>query len=534
MSCMTSADDEPPHHGSRTLTGARGLYLVVAGPDGTGKTTVVEGLVREVLAGPVQLLHHRPHVLGGRTTDRGPVTEPHLTAPYPRWLSTSKLVFLFLDHLVGWLVKVRPWLRRGGDVVLERGWWDLAVDPLRYRLQPSPRLVNLLGRLLPRPDLTVVLGGNATVIADRKGELSPAETTRQLDAWASVVRSSRRTILVDATDPEDRVLARIRDATRGRERGQRWVALPKPTAPRWYLPSSPARASVTALQLYQPVTTRGRLGWEAARVVAAFGGFRLLARGQATPPPEVLEVLAPHTPPGTRIAVARGNHVGRNTALLLDGHSGRALAFAKIARDADGASVLAAEAAIGEHLRAFLPADLHAPALLHANPGLLVFEAVIGQPRSRPWWLPPDVAFMLGRLHRAGGRTDGLGPAHGDCAPWNLLRTERGWFLVDWAEGRTDAPPFEDVFHYLVQAHALLGRPRRQEAMAAFAGRGRSGAIVRAYAAGADLAFEDALALAPSYLERSSVGLDTGQPDGRKGSLARKALLRDLRDTVRP
>jgi hypothetical protein len=140
---------------------------------------------------------------------------------------------------------------------------------------------------------------------------------------------------------------------------------------------------------------------------------------------------------------------------------------------------------------------------------------------------------MLGRLHRAGGRTDGLGPAHGDCAPWNLLYTKRGWFLVDWAEGRVDAPPFEDVLHFLVQAHALLGRPTRREVVAAFAGEGRSGAVVRAYAAGAGLAVRDALAWAPRYLERSSVGLDPSQRDGRDGSKARRALLHDLRNTAR-
>jgi hypothetical protein len=231
--------------------------------------------------------------------------------------------------------------------------------------------------------------------------------------------------------------------------------------------------------------------------------------------------------------VAHGSHGGRTTAMLLDGHSGRALAFAKIARDAAGASVLEAEAALGEQLRAFLPPALHAPALLHAETGLLVFEAVIGQPRARPWWLPPGVAFMLGQLHRAGAGLDGLGPTHGDCAPWNLLHTKTGWFLVDWAEARVDAPPFEDVFHFLVQAHALLGRPTRREVVAAFAGEGRSGAVVRAYAAGAGLAVRDALAWAPRYLERSSVGLDPSQRDGRDGSKARRALLHDLRNTAR-
>jgi thymidylate kinase len=512
---------------------ARGLYVVVAGPDGSGKSTVVEGLIEGVLSGQVQLLHHRPRVLGTRTAHVGVVTEPHAAAPYPRALSTSKLLFVYLDHLLGWWLKIRPWLRNGGDVVMERGWWDLAVDPLRYRLRPSPALVRALGRMLPSPDLTLLLVGDADVVAARKEELTPAETARQLSAWRALPTAATRAVEIDVSMPIDQVHAVVRDAIVRSKDPQRWVVLPRASAPRWYLPSGPARTAVSGLAIYHPVNNRGRVGWEATRLFAAVGGFRVLAHRGSKPPDEVLQLLAPHLPPGVCVAVAGGSHRGRYTALILDERTGVAIAFAKIVRDPDGPAALGAEAVASERFAPLLPTGLRAPRLLERSENVLLFEAMAGVPRPDPWSLPPEVAFLLGRFHAAGATGDGLGPAHGDCAPWNLLRSREGWILVDWAEARSDAPPFEDVFHFLVQAHTLLGRPTRGKLVTALTGEGRPGSVMLAYAKGAGLSIENVPALAESYLERSAARLDVDRRDGRDGLRVREALLRDLRKPAR-
>ena len=63
---------------------------------------------------------------------------------------------------------------------------------------------------------------------------------------------------------------------------------------------------------------------------------------------------------------------------------------------------------------------------------LLLLEAVEWSPRLRPWVLPSEVAFALGRAFAASADGGDRGMAHGDFAPWNLLRTSDGWVLVDW------------------------------------------------------------------------------------------------------
>lgn len=189
----------------------RGRFIVIAGPDGIGKSSLSTALVERLISTghPVRHFHHRLRALPASAASRRPTTEPHALSPYPMWLSTAKVLYLFADEFLGWLVKVRPFRLRGGWVVVERGWWDLAVDPLRYRISPRERLVVSLGRLLRGPDLTIILNAREKVIQTRKTELGPEELTRQLRRWRSVAKDIPRAELVDASQPIEAIVDSI-------------------------------------------------------------------------------------------------------------------------------------------------------------------------------------------------------------------------------------------------------------------------------------------------------------------------------------
>jgi len=198
-----------PSRGVALSPSQRGLTVTVAGPDGAGKTTFCNALTTGVLAGrDVRRIHHRFGVLpvrGGTTADP---SQPHAQAPYPRGVSEAKVFALFFDSLAGWLVQARPFTRRGGCLIIERGWWDLAVDPARYRLRPCPRLVRALGRLLPRADLLIVLEGPPELLVTRKAECSEAELARQVRAWRDCVPSRQPRVYLDVSLPLDDVVSR--------------------------------------------------------------------------------------------------------------------------------------------------------------------------------------------------------------------------------------------------------------------------------------------------------------------------------------
>jgi thiamine kinase-like enzyme len=134
----------------------------------------------------------------------------------------------------------------------------------------------------------------------------------------------------------------------------------------------------------------------------------------------------------------------------------------------------------------------------------------------------------MGAFFRSGAGAEQLGPAHGDFAPWNLLRTGQGWVLVDWEEARDRDRPAFDLFHYLFMAHQNLAAFSRQDFLDGLEGKGRIGRAVAAYAEGADLRDIDLRELLIFYLRSSGQRLDLASPDGRSDYRARQRLLNVL------
>jgi hypothetical protein len=513
-----------------------GFTLLIVGPDGAGKSTLARRLP-DVCAGPFRRslhLHWRPGVLPslGRLagSDAPEPTNPHGKSLHGRIISIAALGYYWADFLIGSWIRLAPTRVRSGLVVMERGWWDIAVDPTRYRMQVPAQLVRLLGHLLPRPDLVLVLTAPEHVVSERKRELAPEEIRRQTDAWkVALPRRFERTEL-DGSASIDDVAARARDEIFARlsrravrRLGAGWTAIPP--SHRWLFPRGPRAATGAALSIYQPVTRRGRVGWGAARLAARAGAFRLLPRGDA-PPARVREAIARFVPRGATLAMMKANHPGRHVVAIVDQY-GRTSAIAKVADDDEGRERLRAEAESLDRLAPYISPPVTVPRVIAHEQGVLVLESVAWRPRPVPSMLPIDVARACGLLYRRTASADGSGgAAHGDLAPWNVLRTETGWTLVDWEDASEGAPPFTDVLHYLVQAHALLRRPTRRDLLASVrTGRGTDGAAIRVYALAAGVAAGVAFGELRAYLERTLPTLDPDTRDGRRGIRARRALL---------
>ena len=513
--------EDAPAGGGR----ARGRWLVVAGPDGVGKTTLAHALLEAL--GPARALHvhHRFGVLPRSAANRRPTTEPHAVPPYPRWLAGLKVAYLYLDHVFGWVTRVQPARRSGRWVVHERGWLDIAVDPRRYRLEGVGGLVSLLTRVAPRPDLTLVLDAPAAVMHARAPELGLEELERQRLAWRTLAPRHGPTRWLDSREPvEQLVVAALAAFDPARAGATRWARLPPLGRARWTIPVWPPRVALAALAVYQPMTPHGLLGWSAARVVARCGG--LVPFGRREPPPEQA-ALVPRTQADAVVAVASGTRPGRSVALVID-RGGVAVALAKRRTDPGGPAALAREAEMVARFGPLLPAGTVAPRILSEEDGMLVFEPASWRPRLRPWLLPMPVAAALGTFYRAAGGGPLGGPAHGDCAPWNLMRVEGGWMLLDWADATLEATPFLDPLHYLVQAHALLGRPSAATIVEGLAGAGWIGEALRAYATAAGLDPAAARQCCLDYLTGSLPTMDLARADGRRGAVARRRLLAAL------
>jgi hypothetical protein len=96
-------------------------------------------------------------------------------------------------------------------VLFDRYFADILADPLRYRISGVRRLAQWLQRLIPQPDLYLVLLASSESILDRKQEVSTAEIERQLHDYAQWAAGEPRATLVSSDggiqDTQSRILA---------------------------------------------------------------------------------------------------------------------------------------------------------------------------------------------------------------------------------------------------------------------------------------------------------------------------------------
>jgi hypothetical protein len=444
-----------------------GLFVLVMGPDGSGKSTLASSL--PTMCGDLFRRHHhwhwRPGLLPrpGAVVRHAPVdpSTPHARAPRSRPASWLLVGYYWADWLLGGFLWIWPLRVRAGLLVNERGWWDMLVDPRRYRLQGTTRLARLLGRLVAHPDLALVLEAPPELLLTRKAEVDRTEISRQATAFGISLPSRVRTTRVDVSDPIHDVQGQAREhllrelecrAVAGLGAG--WSKLPGDRDGRLLVPRGTRHAAREAMRIRPPRNLPEAIAWHAARVLGSLGAFRLLPRG-AAPPKAVRQAVAAYLPSRGTLAVLGADDRGIHVALIVD-DSGRCHGVARVATSDGGTDALDREAQAIRRLGQLLSPPLSAPMVLDHEPGMLLLQAAQWRPRLRVRQMDEEVAAGLGRFFGA-GREHANGPAHGNCTPWTLLPTRDGWVLLDWSQASASMPPFYDLVHYILRTRAVRG-----------------------------------------------------------------------------
>jgi len=102
-------------------------------------------------------------------------------------------------------------LARSTLVLNDRHFVDILVDRKRYRYGGPLWLLHLIWRVIPKPDLIIVLDASPQVLQARKQEVSFEETARQRNAYLSLARTLKNGQVVDASQPLERVAGEVSD-----------------------------------------------------------------------------------------------------------------------------------------------------------------------------------------------------------------------------------------------------------------------------------------------------------------------------------
>jgi thymidylate kinase len=229
------------YHRARNRLSPEGLFLSVSGPDGSGKTTVINAVIAALDQlygnGSVAYGHFRPSLLpriaevARATRSLDSVDEdysrPHRATPSGLAGSLLRLAYYGADYVLGYAARVRPILIRRRIALFDRYYYDMIGDPGRSRISLPRGLLRVAACVLPLPHLAFFIRVSPEIAFSRKQELSLCAIAKLNERYDTLVRQGLL-IAIDNDQHPALAVARIVDTVVERRdarsrRRLRWV-----------------------------------------------------------------------------------------------------------------------------------------------------------------------------------------------------------------------------------------------------------------------------------------------------------------------
>lgn len=164
----------------------KGFSIGFTGPDGAGKTTVINAIIKELsqVYSNIPLFHFRPRIIPNlgeaayKTKLKSEVdldySNPHRGVHTSKINSFMRLLYYSIDYIIGYFLKTRPFLVKRSVVIFDRYFTDIISDSRRSMIFLKPKVLYWFGKLfIPKLDFNILLTAHKNTILMRKQELTP-------------------------------------------------------------------------------------------------------------------------------------------------------------------------------------------------------------------------------------------------------------------------------------------------------------------------------------------------------------------------
>lgn len=164
------------------LFNQRGLFITFSGPDGCGKTTLMNAITEHFsTVNPPVKFHFRPQLIPNlgevavtlnikHTIDRR-YTIPHRSKHKGKFESHVRLFYYLMDYILGYYLIILPLRWRKNIILFDRYFTDLVTDSERVSIFLDYKYLNLLNIIIPMSDFNFIISVNPLEVRLRKQEL---------------------------------------------------------------------------------------------------------------------------------------------------------------------------------------------------------------------------------------------------------------------------------------------------------------------------------------------------------------------------
>lgn len=167
-----------------------GTTISFLGPDGSGKSTIIENILKNRL--PFRrndYFHTKPIIV--KKDEQTVQSEPHKYPAYSKLKSYLKISYFIFQYNKGWFKNIIPLKIKSSLIIFDRYFDDILADQKRYRYGAEIWFLKFARIFIPKPELYFVLTTKAEIIHERKNEVEFSELEKQIKEYESLTKNNK-------------------------------------------------------------------------------------------------------------------------------------------------------------------------------------------------------------------------------------------------------------------------------------------------------------------------------------------------------